>query len=1275
MCWECRSGTNSYRAPGATAFYWYSNAALTIIAPGSNNTNTYNTGISNLVPSVNPFYVTQVVGGINTCVSPSTPVVLTINQLPNKPIIGITGSVEFCFNPGVNSVTLTANTVTPPTITSYQWYKGGAPVVGATNVSITLGSASSQSGVYTVRAFGVNPTNCSGPLSDPVTILIHDLASFTLPTPVTVCENTNAVFTTSTTEPSVSYKWFESTDLGVSFNPVGGGPQYSGWLTNTLTILSTPYSYNNYQYKVEIRTPPAQGNCPFDSPPVILTVLPAPTANAGAALPGICQGGTSAALGGSVGGSATGGTWSTPAGGTFTPAATNLNATWTPPGAYTGTATLTLTTSGGSCGTTTASKTIVVNPNPTITLGANPGVCSGTTSANLTYSATTGIPNQYSIIYSGAALGAGFVNVANAALPATPISLVVPAAAPVATYTANLTVTNSVTGCVSGAYPISVTVNLIPTITLGANPAVCSGITTANLTYSATTGTPNRYSIVYSAAALGAGFVNVANAVLPVSPIILVVPAAAPAATYTANLTVTNNATGCVSSAYAISVIVNPNPTITLGANPGVCAGTTSANLTYSATTGTPNQYSIVYSGAALGAGFVNVTNAAFPVSPISLVVPAAAPVATYTANLTVTNSVTGCVSGAYAISVTVNLIPTITLGANPGVCSGTTSANLTYSATTGTPNQYSIVYSAAALGAGFVNVANAALPASPISLVVPAAAPVATYTANLTVTNSVTGCVSGAYAISVTVNPNPTITLGANPAVCSGTTTANLTYSATTGTPNRYSIVYSAAALGAGFVNVANAVLPVSPISLVVPAAAPAATYTANLTVTNNVTGCVSGAYAISVTVNPLPVPVIGGPTGPCLGSTVTYSTAPVAGHTYSWSVNNGTISGASTNNTVDIIWNLATGAGWVRVTETITATGCIFTTANYVINVNPGAPGSAGGMSGSNNVCYGQTGVSYSISAVANASNYVWTVPAGVTITSGQGTISILVDFTAGTSSPKNISVYAQNGCGNGPATTLVASIYAQLTPGTVGNAQTICYNTAPAALTELTAAAGGSVSYTYRWQDSPDNITFTNIVAGATGIGYSPPVLTSNKYYRRNVTDLSCGLLSSPSILITVNPNLTITLGANPAVCSGTTTANLTYSATTGTPNQYSIVYSGAALGAGFVNVANAALPVSPISLVVPAAAPAATYTANLTVTNSVTGCVSGAYAISVTVNPNPTITLGANPGVCAGTTTAKPDIQCHHRHAEPIQYNLQCSSAGSRFCQCCQCSITC
>lgn len=104
------------------------------------------------------------------------------------------------------------------------------------------------------------------------------------------------------------------------------------------------------------------------------------TANAGSVLAAICKGGTSAALGGSVGGSATGGTWtSSVSGGTFSPNATTLNATWTPPASFTGAATLTLTTTGGSCGTATASKVLVVNPIPiSVTASASASsVCAG----------------------------------------------------------------------------------------------------------------------------------------------------------------------------------------------------------------------------------------------------------------------------------------------------------------------------------------------------------------------------------------------------------------------------------------------------------------------------------------------------------------------------------------------------------------------------------------------------------------------------------------------------------------------------------------------------------------------------------------------------------------------------------------------------------------------------------------------------------------------------------------------------------------------------------
>ncbi|MFV8380036.1 LamG-like jellyroll fold domain-containing protein [Flavobacterium sp. LB3R33] len=113
----------------------------------------------------------------------------------------------------------------------------------------------------------------------------------------------------------------------------------------------------------------------------------APTANAGGALSTICQGGTSAALGGSYGGSATSAIWSDGGvGGTFTnnTESTPNTTTWTPPAAYTGTATLTLTTAGGSCGTTTASKTQVVSTGGSIaTVGSAMTITGSLTSTSL----------------------------------------------------------------------------------------------------------------------------------------------------------------------------------------------------------------------------------------------------------------------------------------------------------------------------------------------------------------------------------------------------------------------------------------------------------------------------------------------------------------------------------------------------------------------------------------------------------------------------------------------------------------------------------------------------------------------------------------------------------------------------------------------------------------------------------------------------------------------------------------------------------------------------
>ena len=182
----------------------------------------------------------------------------------------------------------------------------------------------------------------------------------------------------------------------------------------------------------------------------------------------------------------------------------------------------------------------------------------------------------------------------------------------------------------------------------------------------------------------------------------------------------------------------------------------------------------------------------------------------------------------------------------------------------------------------------------------------------------------------------------------------------------------------------------------------------------------CAVPSNAGTLNLNPLPTPSIGGADNVCLNDSEEYTTANIGGHTYSWSVTNGSISGVSDNNTVTIDWDGTTGAASVSVTETITATGCNATTPDYDVIVNPAAPGPAGAITGADVVCQNETGVAYSIAAVADAANYVWTVPAGATIASGAGTTAITVDY-APTASNLTIEVYAENGCGAGAAATL--------------------------------------------------------------------------------------------------------------------------------------------------------------------------------------------------------------------------------------------------------------
>ncbi len=452
----CQGATSvAYNVPviaNATSYLWsYSGTGATIV--GTTNSVTINFATNATTGNLT-------VRGVNACGNGtvSANYAITVNPLPAAAGT-ITGTATVC--QGTNSVAYNVPVIA--NATSYLWtYSGtGATIVGTTN-SVTINfAANATTGNLTVR--GVN-TCGNGTVSANYAITVNPLpaAAGTITGTATVCQGANSVaYNVPVIANATSYLWSYS---GTGANIVG--------TTNSVTIN---FATNATTGNLTVRGVNACGNGTI-SANYAITVNQLPTANAGAALAAICQGGTSATLGGSVGGSATGGIWSSSAGGTFTPDATTLDARWHPPLDYSGTATLTLTTNGGSCGIATDSKTQVVNPSATIVLTSGSStqtLCQGLAITNIVYSIggggtgawVTGLPAGVNGSYSG-----GLFTITGT---------------PTVTGTYNYEVTTIGT-CSQTSANGTITVNPNATITLtsgSSTQTVCQGSAVTNIVY------------------------------------------------------------------------------------------------------------------------------------------------------------------------------------------------------------------------------------------------------------------------------------------------------------------------------------------------------------------------------------------------------------------------------------------------------------------------------------------------------------------------------------------------------------------------------------------------------------------------------------------------------------------------------------------------------------------------------------------------------------------------------------------------------------------------
>ncbi len=222
-----------------------------------------------------------------------------------------------------------------------------------------------------------------------------------------------------------------------------------------------------------------------------------------------------------------------------------------------------------------------------------------------------------------------------------------------------------------------------------------------------------------------------------------------------------------------------------------------------------------------------------------------------------------------------------------------------------------------------------------------------------------------------------------------------------------------------------------------------------------------------------------------------------------------------------------------------------------------------------GATNVCpvAAQT---FSCPAVANASSYNWTFPAGWTINSGAGTNVI----TATPGSAGNVCVMAQNLCGNSAYTCLSVGLLTASTPPTSANASPnpVC---ASASTTTL-SLSGGSLGSAASWNWYSGSCGGT-LVGSGSSITVAPSSTTT--YYVS--ASGTCNTTACASLVFTVNPAPTANAGATqalnctitntvlsgsgggtyswsgPGVVSGGTTANPTVNL----PGTYSLIVTSA------------------------------------------------------------------------------------------------------------------
>jgi RHS repeat-associated protein len=375
---------------------------------------------------------------------------------------------------------------------------------------------------------------------------------------------------------------------------------------------------------------------------------------------------------------------------------------------------------------------------------------------------------------------------------------------------------------------------------------------------------------------------------------------------------------------------------------------------------------------------------------------------------------------------------------------------------------------------------------------------------------------------------------------------------------------------------------------------------------------------WAHSQHIGPLVACSISGTSPVYVGNTYTYSMSGCTAT--SWTITCGSIT-SYTSTTVTIYFNM-TGCS----SAVITAKSGSSNLASKTVTVSqPTALGSGSITSSPQSINYNATPSNITASSATGGScpdgyayywqsspdNSTWSNASG----SNQGQNYQPGALTANTYFRREVI------CGSQTAytTSILITVYPQVVAGSVSPSSTSVNYNSPSGLLTLSGSSGGNGTYTYQWQSSPDNTTWTNI-SGAVSSTYTSGNLTATSYFRVIVT--SNGVSANSSVT---------TVLIYPAIVPGTiapATLNINYNSSPGV-----LSLSGVSGGNGtytfqWQSSSNSSFA-SPVTI---SGATASSYTpGNLTATTyyrvAVTSNGLTSYSASSTITVYPALQAGA------------------------------------------------